>query len=59
MSRQPDEEAPIGLILCAESSRKQVELPPKAELEQRLQAALVEARGRLARPGVLLAGGRG
>jgi hypothetical protein len=24
--RQPDEEAPIGLILCAESSREQVEL---------------------------------
>ena len=24
--RQPGEEAPIGLILCAESSREQVEL---------------------------------
>ena len=24
--RQPDDEAPIGLILCAESSREQVEL---------------------------------
>ena len=51
--RQPGEEAPIGLILCAESSREQVELlqmhkdginvaeywtelPPKAELEQKL-----------------------
>ena len=72
--RQPDEEAPIGLILCAESSREQVELlqmhkdgitvaeywtelPPKAELEQRLHAALVEARERLARRGLLLAGG--
>jgi len=72
--RQPGEEAPIGLILCAESSREQVELlqmhkdgitvaeywtelPPKAELEQRLHAALVEARERLARRGVLLAGG--
>lgn len=72
--RQLDEEAPIGLILCAESSREQVELlqmhkdgitvaeywtelPPKAELEQRLHAALVEARERLARRGVLLAGG--
>lgn len=72
--RQPEEEAPIGLILCAESSREQVELlqmhkdgitvaeywtelPPKAELEQRLHAALVEARERLARRGVLLAGG--
>ena len=72
--RQPEEEAPIGLILCAESSREQVELlqmhkdgitvaeywtelPPKAELEQRLHAALVEARERLARRGMLLAGG--
>lgn len=72
--RQPGEEAPIGLILCAESSREQVELlqmhkdgitvaeywtelPPKEELEQRLHAALVEARERLARRGVLLAGG--
>ncbi|MBS0368108.1 MAG: DUF1016 family protein [Proteobacteria bacterium] len=72
--RQPGEEAPIGLILCAESSREQVELlqmhkdgitvaeywtelPPKAELEQRLHAALLDARERLARRGVLLAGG--
>ncbi|MFN3986672.1 MAG: YhcG family protein [Rhodocyclaceae bacterium] len=72
--RQLDEEAPIGLILCAESSREQVELlqmhkdgitvaeywtelPSKAELEQRLHAALVEAREQLARRGVLLAGG--
>ena len=72
--RQPGEETPIGLILCAESSREQVELlqmhkdgitvaeywtelPPKAELEQRLHAALVEARERLARRGVLLGGG--
>ena len=70
--RQPGEEAPIGLILCAESSREQVELlqmhkdgitvaeywtelPPKAELEQKLHAALLEARERLARRGVLLA----
>ena len=69
--RQPGEEAPIGLILCAESSREQVELlqmhkdgitvaeywtelPPKAELEQQLHAALLEARERLARRGVLL-----
>jgi predicted nuclease of restriction endonuclease-like (RecB) superfamily len=69
--RQPGEEAPIGLILCAESSREQVELlqmhkdgitvaeywtelPPKAELEQKLHAALLEARERLARRGVLL-----
>ncbi len=69
--RQPGEEAPIGLILCAESSREQVELlgmhkdgitvaeywtelPPKAELEQHLHQALIEARERLARRGVLL-----
>ena len=72
--RQPGEEAPIGLILCAESSREQVELlqmhkdgitvaeywtelPPKAELEQHLHQALLEARERLTRRGVLLAGG--
>lgn len=71
--RQPGEEAPIGLILCAESSREQVELlqmhkdgitvaeywtelPPKAELERHLHQALLEARERLARRGVLLAG---
>jgi predicted nuclease of restriction endonuclease-like (RecB) superfamily len=71
--RQAGEEAPIGLILCAESSREQVELlqmhkdgitvaeywtelPPKAELEQRLHEALVEARERLARRGLLLEG---
>lgn len=69
--RQPGEEAPIGLILCAESSREQVELlemhkdgitvaeywtelPPKAELEQYLHQALIEARERLTRRGVLL-----
>jgi len=72
--RQPGEEAPIGLILCAESSREQVELlqmhkdgitvaeywtelPPKAELEQQLHQALLEARERLARRRVLLGGG--
>jgi predicted nuclease of restriction endonuclease-like (RecB) superfamily len=72
--RQPGEEAPIGLILCAESSREQVELlqmhkdgitvaeywtelPPKAALEQQLHQALLEARERLARRGVLLEGG--
>jgi hypothetical protein len=64
--RQPGEEAPIGLILCAEPRREQVErlqmnkdgttvaeywteLPPKTELEQKLRAALLEARERLAR----------
>ena len=69
--RQPGEEAPIGLILCAESSREQMELlhvhkdgitvaeywtelPPKAELEQKLQAALLKAREQLARRGRLL-----
>jgi|GEM_PF-628910 len=72
--RQAGEEAPIGLILCAESSREQVELlqmhkdgitvaeywtelRPKAELEQHLHQALIKARERLARRGVLLAGG--
>ncbi|NDP38662.1 MAG: DUF1016 domain-containing protein [Rhodoferax sp.] len=72
--RQAGEESPIGLILCAESSREQVELlqmhkdgitvaeywtelPPKAELEQHLHQALIEARERLARRGVLLEGG--
>lgn len=64
--RQDGEEAPIGLILCAEASREQVELlemhkdgivvaeywtalPPKHELEQRLQTMLRDARERLAR----------
>ena len=32
------------------------ELPPKAELEQKLHAALQEARERLARRGMLLGG---
>ena len=64
-------ESPIGLALCAESSREQTELlqmhkdgiavaeystelPPRAELEQKLHAALLEARERLTRRGVLL-----
>ncbi|MFT3889369.1 MAG: PDDEXK nuclease domain-containing protein [Arachnia sp.] len=64
--RHTGEEAPVGLILCAEASREQVELlemhkdgivvaeywtalPPKRELEQRLQLMLREARERLAR----------
>jgi hypothetical protein len=67
-------ESPIGLILCAESSREQVELLQmhkdgitvaeyrtelslKAELEKHLHQALIEARERLARRGVLLEGG--
>lgn len=66
--RQPSEEAPIGLILCTEASREQIELlemhkdgivvaeywtdlPPKRELEQRLQTILREAKERLARRG--------
>ena len=68
---KPREAAPIGLILCAESSREPVELlqmhkdgitvaeywpelPPNAELEQKLHAALLEARERLARRGARL-----
>ena len=68
--RQPGDEAPSASILCAESSREQVELlqmhkdgitvaeywtelPPKAELEQKLHAALMVPRERLARRGVL------
>jgi predicted nuclease of restriction endonuclease-like (RecB) superfamily len=64
--KQPGEQQPIGLILCAEASREQVELlemhkdgimvaeywtelPPKALLEEKIHAALVEARERLAR----------
>lgn len=64
--RAEGEEAPIGLILCTEASREQVELlemhkdgivvaeywtalPPKHELEQRLQAILRDARERIAR----------
>lgn len=68
--RQSGEESPIGLILCAEASREQVELlqmqqdgitvaeywtelPPKEELERQLHQALIEARERLARRGLL------
>lgn len=64
--RREDEEAPIGLILCTEASREQVELlemhkdgivvaeywtalPPKAELEARIQAIYREASERVAR----------
>lgn len=64
--RAEGEESPIGLILCTEASREQVELlemhkdgivvaeywtalPPRHELEQRLQAILRNARERLAR----------
>ncbi|MEM6770933.1 MAG: PDDEXK nuclease domain-containing protein, partial [Bacteroidota bacterium] len=64
--RQEGEEAPIGLILCAEASSEQVELlemhkdgilvaeywtelPSRQLLEQKMHAALVAARERLAR----------
>ncbi|MFZ2504561.1 MAG: PDDEXK nuclease domain-containing protein [Nocardioides sp.] len=64
--RAEGEESPIGLILCTEASREQVELlemhkdgivvaeywtalPPRHELEQRLQTILRDARERLAR----------
>ncbi|HAC16136.1 MAG TPA: DUF1016 domain-containing protein [Bacteroidetes bacterium] len=59
--KQSGEENPVGLILCAEKSREQVELlemhkdgimvaeywtdlPPKIELEKRLQTAYLDAK---------------
>lgn len=62
--KQPGEESPIGLILCAEKSHEQIELlemgkdgimvaeymtelPPKKELEAKLQQALKEAKARI------------
>jgi len=62
--RQPDENSPIGLILCAGKSSEQIELlemhkdgimvaeywtnlPPKAELENKLHQILVEAKDRI------------
>ncbi|QNF31242.1 DUF1016 domain-containing protein (plasmid) [Adhaeribacter swui] len=59
--REEGEETPVGLILCAETSREQVELlemhkdgimvaeyltelPPRKELEKRLQQAYLEAK---------------
>ena len=67
--RGDGEEAPVGLILCPEAGREQIELlemhkdgiavaeywtalPPKQELEQRLQTILRDARERLARRGL-------
>jgi len=64
--RHDGEEAPIGLILCAEASRERVELlemhkdgivvaeywttlPPKRELEERLELIMRQAKERLAR----------
>ncbi|WRS29199.1 PDDEXK nuclease domain-containing protein [Actinomycetaceae bacterium MB13-C1-2] len=64
--RLDDEEPPIGLILCTETSREQIELlemhkdgivvaeywtalPPKAELQARIQKIYQEAQERVAR----------
>lgn len=64
--RQKGEEAPVGLILCTEASREQVELlemdkdgilvaeywtelPPKTELQARIQEAYRDAQERMAR----------
>ena len=64
--REPHEQAPIGLILCTEASREQIELlelhkdgivvaeywttlPPKDELQARIQAIYREAQERIAR----------
>ncbi|MCL2090090.1 MAG: PDDEXK nuclease domain-containing protein [Micrococcales bacterium] len=64
--RQAGEEAPIGLILCTEARREQIELlqmhkdgiavaeywtdlPPKKELEERIQLILRQTKERLAR----------
>jgi len=69
--RQPGEEAPIGIILCTEADRDQVELlemhrdgivvaeywtdlPPKAELEKRIQQIYRDARERIARRQLLV-----
>lgn len=68
--KQEGEEKPIGLILCAESSREQVELlelhkdgimiaeywtelPPKKQLEEKLQKALAEAKESIERKKLL------
>lgn len=68
--RLPHEEAPIGLILCTEASREQVELlemhkdgiivaeywatlPPKAELQARIQEIYRAAQERCARDRIL------
>jgi len=63
--RQEGENEPIGLILCSESGREEIELleidkdgitvaeywttlPPKAEMEQKIQILLAETRERVA-----------
>lgn len=64
--REPHEQPPIGLILCTETSREQIELlelhkegivvaeywttlPPKAELQARIQQIYRAAQERIAR----------
>jgi hypothetical protein len=64
--KQEGENMPIGLILCTETSKEQIELlemhkdgimvaeywtdlPPKKELEAKLQSILIETRERLER----------
>jgi hypothetical protein len=59
--RQPDEKEPVGLILCSEGNREQIELlemhkdgivvaeywtelPPKKQLEQKLQEIIAETK---------------
>ncbi len=63
--RQPGEDPPLGIILCAGKKREQIELleldkagihvaeyltelPPRALLEEKLRAAIAQARARLA-----------
>jgi hypothetical protein len=62
--RQPDEDPPLGIILCAGKKREQIELleldragihvaeyltelPPRELLQEKLRAAVVQARARL------------
>ncbi len=62
--QEPDENPPLGIILCADKKQEQVELlemdnsgihvaeyltvlPPKAELEQKLHQAVINAKLRL------------
>jgi len=66
--RQPGEDPPLGIILCAGKKREQIELleldkaglhvaeyltelPPRDLLQQKLHAAIVQARARLAQRG--------
>jgi len=43
--RRPGEEPPIGLILCGERNREQIELPLREMLEAKLYGAMWLARG--------------